>query len=261
MAELCLKVLDGNYKTLAVSRGEGEACIVFSQEYKEGDMILFEASQQGTHIWLQLDDALGKSLVYVTGMAAYQIPFGNKRINLSPKAFSGTKHLICAREAKDYEVAAYRNLAVNVCDQSEARNIFPHAQANVETRGEAVFAAQNAIDGVTVTSCHGEWPYGSWGINKQDDAEIKIDFGREVEADRIIMYTRADFPHDNWWKQVSFSFSDGSSFEWELQKKDNPHEIVFEQKRISWLKLHDMKKSDEPSPFPALTQIEVYGRM
>ena len=261
MAELCLKVLDGNYKTLAVSRGEGEACIVFSQEYKEGDMILFEASQQGTHIWLQLDDALGKSLVYVTGMAAYQIPFGNKRINLSPKAFSGTKHQICEREAKDNEVAAYRKLAVNVCDQSEARNIFPHAQANVETRGEAVFAAQNAIDGVTVTSCHGEWPYGSWGINKQDDAEIKIDFGREVEADRIIMYTRADFPHDNWWKQVSFSFSDGSSFEWELQKKDNPHEIVFEQKRISWLKLHDMKKSDEPSPFPALTQIEVYGRM
>ena len=97
MAELCLKVLDGNYKTLAVSRGEGEACIVFSQEYKEGDMILFEASQQGTHIWLQLDDALGKSLVYVTGMAAYQIPFGNKRINLSPSIFGYEAPDLCKR--------------------------------------------------------------------------------------------------------------------------------------------------------------------
>lgn len=44
-----------------------------------------------------------------------------------------------------------RNLAKNVMDQHGETNCYPHASANVETRGEAVFAARNAIDGV-----HGE---------------------------------------------------------------------------------------------------------
>lgn len=38
------------------------------------------------------------------------------------------------------------------------------------TRGESVFAAQNAIDGITVNTCHGEWLYQSWGINMQEDS-------------------------------------------------------------------------------------------
>ncbi len=81
-----------------------------------------------------------------------------------------------------------------------------------------VFAAQNAIDGVTANNYHGEWPYESWGINRQDDAKIRIDFGRKVRVNRILLYTRADFPHDNWWEQVSFTCSDGSSMELQMEK-------------------------------------------
>lgn len=260
MSELSLKIVDAEMKTLAVGRGEDEANLVFANEYKEGDRIILETPEKGMYVWLQLDDALGRSMVYLTGNVTYRIPFGEKRINLSPKAFWGRKHLISVRAAKDFEIAAYRNLAVNVCDQHEIENLYPHATANVETRGESVFAAQNAIDGVTVNHCHGEWPYESWGINMQEDAKIRIDFGRKVAADRIILYTRADFPHDNWWKQVSFSFSDGSSLEMKMEKSAKPHEVTFEEKQITWLEMHDMKKSDDPSPFPALSQIEVYGK-
>lgn len=260
MSELCLKILDANMKTLAVGRGEDEVNLVFSQEYHEGDIIILEIGKKGQYVWLQWDDALGKSLVYLTGNVTYRIPFGEKRINLSPKAFSGKKHLLSARLAKEFEVAPYRNLAVNVCDQHEIQNLYPHAVANVETRGESVFAAQNAIDGVTVNYCHGEWPYESWGINMQDDAKIRLDFGRKVVIDRIILYTRADFPHDNWWKQVSFTFSDGSNLDMKMEKSEKPHEIRFEEKTVTWLEMHDMKKSSEPSPFPALSQIEVYGK-
>lgn len=45
-----------------------------------------------------------------------------------------------------------------------------------------------------------------------------------------------------------------------MEKSARPHEITFEEKQITWLEMHDMKKSDDPSPFPALSQIEVYGR-
>lgn len=40
----------------------------------------------------------------------------------------------------------------------------------------------------------------------QDDAAMKLDFGRPVLADRIVLYTRSDFPHDNWWQQVTIRF-------------------------------------------------------
>ena len=260
MSELSLKILDRQGNILAANSGKNEVNLFFEQEYTQGDTIVLETETQGRYIWLQLDDALGKSLVYLTGSVTYKIPFGEKRANISPKVFSGAKHLLSAREARDFEVAAYRNLALNVCDQHNMEHMYPHITANVETRGESVFAAQNAIDGVTANSSHGEWPYESWGINMQDDAKIRIDFGREVITDRIILYTRADFPHDNWWEHVSFTFSDGSSLDMKMEKSEKPHEITFEQKQITWVEMHDMKKADDPSPFPALSQIEVYGK-
>ena len=124
-----------------------------------------------------------------------------------------------------------------------------------------MFAARNAIDGVCENRSHGEWPYESWGINMQDDAEMTVDFGREVEADKVVLYTRSDFPHDNWWKQVKLSFSDGSETVWDLKKSSLPHVLTFEKKRITWVRLGDLIKADDPSPFPALSQMEVYGRV
>ena len=139
--------------------------------------------------------------------------------------------------------------------------MYPHASANVETRGEAVFAARNAIDGCIATLSHGEWPYESWGINRQDDAEFTLDFGREVSFDRIVLYTRADFPHDNWWTEATFTFSDGSSETVTMDKKvQEPHIFDISREGIRWIKLGNLIKADDPSPFPALVQIEVYGK-
>ena len=93
----------------------------------------------------------------------------------------------------------------------------------------------------------------------QDDACFKLDFGRMVETDKIVLYTRADFPHDNWWTQVTLTFSDGSSIDWKLEKSRFGHVLEFDKKQISSLELSHLIKADDPSPFPALSQIEVYG--
>ena len=254
-----LKVIDKNERTVAWARGEEEVNLMVARTYEEGDRIVLEISKEGEYAWVQFDDALGRNLVYLTGNAQYQIPFGEQRINLSPKAFSGNKHLISVRKARDFEVKSYRNLALNVNDTHENTTCFPHAVANVETRGESVFAAKNAIDGVTANECHGEWPYDSWGINRNPDAEMTVDFGREVEIDRIILYIRADFPHDNWWKKVTVTFSDGEEKEFSLKKTGCGQEFTFEKKKVTWVKLFKLIPSPEPSPFPALAQIEVYG--
>lgn len=253
-----LKVIDANGKTAAVNRGENEVSLVVSREYQEGDSILIEPEMPG-FVWLQVDDAMGKSLVYLTGNMYYYIPFGAKRLNISPKAFAGSKHLVTIRRARDFEVKAYRNLAYNTNDQHGLETLFPHATANIETRGESVFAAQNAFDGVVANESHGEWPYASWGINRDPKAVLKLDFGREVEVDRLVVYLRADFPHDNWWKTARITFSDGETMELNFKKTGDGQEFTFEKKTITWLEFSHMIQSEEPSPFPALTQLEVYG--
>ncbi|MBS4981496.1 MAG: carbohydrate-binding protein [Lachnospiraceae bacterium] len=256
---LRLTVKDAKGQEIVSREGEQELSLFCRRTYEEGDRILLESSEKDCFLWLQIDDALGRSLIYLKDTMEYVIPFGEKRINKSPKAFCGDKHLIWVKRAKEFEIKAYRNLAFNVNDQAGITTCYPHASANVETRGESVFAAVNAIDGVTANESHGMWPFESWGINCRDDALIRVDFGREVEIDRIILYTRADFPHDNWWEQATICYSDGSREKISMQKSTLPHEFMIEKKKVTWIELRDLIKADDPSPFPALTQIEVYG--
>lgn len=259
MAVFSLKVIDGKGNTKFVDSGEDLASLVVTTEYQEGDYIALESSEQNIHVWLQLDDALGSVFTYITGNITYQIPFGEKRINLSPKVFSGNRHYLSVRMAREDEVYQYRNLALNPNDQHGEVCAYPHASANVETRGESVFAAKNAIDGICENRSHGEWPYQSWGINRRDDATMKIDFGRCVETDKLVLYTRADFPHDNWWTQVTLTFSDGSTIDWKLEKTRFGQVLTFDKKEITWVEVSHLIKAEDPSPFPALSQLEVYG--
>ena len=48
--------------------------------------------------------------------------------------------------------------------------------------------------------------------------------------------------------------------EFNLIKKDGPQEFTFPEKKISSLVLDSLIKADDPSPFPALIQLEVYGK-
>ena len=257
---LTWKIMDASGKTKFVAHGEKEVGLVCTMEYREGDFIILEHSEESAYLWVQVDECLGSSLVYLTGYLVYNIPFGEGHISYPPNAFAGDRHYLFGRYARAEEIAQYRNLAVNVNDQHGDTGCYPHATANVETRGEAVFAARNAIDGIVENHSHGEWPYASWGINRREDACFTLEFGREVEADKIVIYERADFPHDNWWKEITVQFSDETSMVCRLKKTDAGQEITFPKKRLTWLRLEQLIKSDEPSPFPALTQIQVFGR-
>ncbi|MBR5355710.1 MAG: carbohydrate-binding protein [Lachnospiraceae bacterium] len=256
-----LKIVDSEGKVLKEETGESRVDMFYDKAYNPGDKILLTSDKYPADIVLSVDDALGESVSLLTGDFTFIIPFDEKKHSYSPKTFSGNAHYLYARCAYDFEVNQYKNLALNVNDQHGDTHLFPHAFANVETRGESVFAARNAVDGVCENRSHGNWPYESWGINRRDDAELTIDFGRKVKADKIILYTRADFPHDNWWESVTFTFSDGSTLVKKLNKSYAPHVIDFEEKNITWVKISELIKADDPSPFPALTQMEVYGKV
>lgn len=258
---MSLGVYDWMGRLKAREEDEEQAVLAFEDIYEEGDFIKLTVPRTEAHYVVRIDDTMDESLVYMTKKSLdFEIPFEERKKSCNPKSFTGRRHYLTFRPAEDYEIYGYRNLAKNVMDQHGDRGCYPHASANVETRGESVFAARNAIDGVLANRSHGSWPYASWGINKRQDAQMFLDFGRPVDFDRIVLWTRADFPHDNWWVEAELSFSDGTREIVKMEKSRKPHGFQLKKKNITWISLGNLIQSDDPSPFPALTQIEVYGR-
>ena len=79
-------------------------------------------------------------------------------------------------------------------------------------------------------------------------------------VDKLVIYIRADFPHDKYWHEASIEFSDGSEQKFEIKKTDKAQEFKFKggKKKISWVRLSDFKQT-EPLGWCALTEVEVWG--
>ena len=255
---ITISVLDASGALLASSAHESEAFLCLDRVYEPGDTIVI--ASDGKHVWAQLDTALLPGEVYLPGgRMSWRVPEGEHRLAYCPGAFAGPRHLITARGMTQVEVAARRNVAFNPADLRGDTDFFPHCTANVETRGESCFAARNVIDGLRACTSHGEWPFQSWGIGAREDAWLLVDFGREVTIDEMALTLRADFPHDAYWVSGHVVMSDGSEASYDLQKTGNRQYIPLGRHTVTWLRLERMQKSDDPSAFPALIELEVFG--
>lgn len=258
---LKLYVTDKNNKVLSEIKDDKNAVLVYGKKYKKGDSIHLEVEKPGFYE-VSFDDAIGSSIVYIKAHASFAIPFGMmNKVCYSPRAFRYVQHLLTAKHANPEFVYARRNLALNPFDGHNSRGLYPHASANVETRDEALFAARNAIDGIFANDKHYPYPYQSWGINKNPDAELTIDFGVMISFDEICLTLRADYPHDSFWTSAELEFSDRSVETVNLEKLAVPQSFKIAKDNITWLKLKNLIKNEDDSPFPALTQIEVFGRI
>ncbi len=256
-----IEITDVSGESKAEQYGEVYAGLLYKNEYQRGDCIHIEVEQINSYYAIQLDEVMGEACVFFTEKEyCYEIPFDEKKKPVSPNAFVGDTHYLYVRRLEHYEVEGYYNLCRNPYDDHENYGCFPHASANVETRGESVFAARNAIDGILENHSHGIWPYSSWGINRNPEAEMRIDFGRPVQTNRVEIWLRADFPHDSWWTSLDLEFSDGSECTVPLKKTDQGQEFIYGWKTIEWVRIKNLIKADDDSPFPALTQIKVYGK-
>ena len=260
METIKLKILDEAGHTLMTCDADTAVSLVYTNCYKPGDRVALEIDHPGQYCVIQFEDTMPEALVYVVKREInFHIPFGEQAITYSPKSFAGSRHVIRARLALPEEIAARRNLAFNCYDEHGDTGFYPHASANVETRGEAVFAARNAVDGVYENDAHGTWPYQSWGINRDPNAALTLDFGRAVIVDELRLTLRADFPHDSYWTQATVAFDDGSREVLQLTKTAAPQTFAITPRTAKSLKLFELKKAEDPSPFPALTQLEAWG--
>ena len=233
-------------------------------EYENGDRYKIEIPY-GQFLRVQLDQSLLPSIIYIPdGVFEFVIPFGRERSMCYAKgAFAGDDHRIIISEPTDAEIYGERMISSNSHDRHKVPKYFPHAAANFVTREEPSFFERNAIDGVCDNSGHGGFPYHSWGGGLREDLEFWVDFGTPVEVSRVVLFLRADFPHDTYWKEMDIEFSDGTRVHKDLVGTADGQEVTFEPKVTESVKLTGFKQQrleDGSLSFAALSQIEIYGK-
>lgn len=158
-------------------------------------------------------------------------------------------------------VADYRNVALNPTATNDGETqSFPSARSNSEYN-QNEFAARCAIDGSQrnddVHAC------GSWGPWQETDVWWRLDFGRPVEIDQLVLFLRAawmpeDAPHDSYWKQATVEFSDGSSERLQLQQVATGQVFPLSRRTVTWLKLMNLVPAEDR--WCALAEFEAWGR-
>ncbi len=236
----------------------------FSGEYEQGDKWRIELPDC-EFIKLRLDETMRESIIYAPdGVFEFIVPFDYERAACyAPGAFSGDSHRVLCSEVSEAEAYGERLISLNSHDRHNIPKYFPHAVANFVTREDPCFFERNAIDGVTDNLGHGMYPYHSWGGGLREDLEYEVHFGTECEVSEVIIYLRADFPHDTYWKEADIEFSDGTKIHTPLRGIADGQRITFEPKKTEMVKLSGFRQQrleDGSLSFAALSQLEVYGK-
>ena len=254
-----LQIINADNTELFSATGAEIIDCVYNGEYSKGDTIVI-SGLLSKFVRLQLDETLKESIVYTESTSIkYEIP--EERNIYAGDAFSGSSHRIVVAEATEEEAYGFRNIALNPHDKRGQKRYFPHAHANLVTRDASCFFERNAIDGVIHSESHGDYPYHSWAGGAREDLEYYIDFGQEVEVEKIVFFLRADFPHDTYWKNIDVEFTDKTRVTAAFEETGEGQELILpEPKTTKTIHLTNFKQAVYPLSWAALAQIEVYGK-
>ena len=237
----------------------------FIGEYEDGDKFRIDLVDT-EFVKIKLDPTLAESILYLPdGSFEFLVPRDYELdCCYHPEAFRGDDHRIVVSEPDDAECYGERLISLNSHDRHLVPKYFPHAHANFVTREDPCFFERNAIDGVLDNSNHGKFPYHSWGGGLREDLEYEVRFGCDVEVSRVVIFIRADFPHDTYWKELDVEFSDGTSVHANLVGTAEGQAVELpEPKLTSYVKLTGLKQQrleDGSLSFAALSQLEIYGK-
>ena len=213
-----------------ITEGTGENSVELSVKdaYAVGDRIKISLPEGQHYVAFCLSKGNVEETILYLPKSTFTYTVQNIGTSYPPAMSSARKSTITARIPTAEELAASRNLACNPADLENNKNAYPHAiTTNVHDKSNESnrlqFEARNAIDGFTQNTGHGGWPVQSWGpgSNMRATDTFKVDFGRDVSLTEIVIYLRADFPHDTYWDTCTVKFSDGTTQELNFTKTAN----------------------------------------
>lgn len=213
---------------------DGAVELSVSRAYQTGDKITVTLPEGQHYLAFCLADGVMEETILYLPASVFVYNVQNVSRSYPPE-MNGKECKITARIPSDEELIAVRNLACNPADLETAKKAYPHATTtNVHDKSNENnrldFEARNAIDGFTKNDGHGSYPVQSWGpgSNMSSKDNLKIDFGREVALYELVIFIRADFPHDTYWDSCTVKFSDGTTMELNFTKTGKAQDFDFE---------------------------------
>lgn len=250
--------------------GETEVSLSVKNAYAVGDKIKITLPEGQHYVAFCLSKGNMEETILYLPKSTFTYTVQNIGTSYPPAMKSSKKSTITARIPTVEELTASRNLACNPADLEKNKNAYPHAiTTNVHDKNNESnrlqFEARNAIDGFTQNKGHGGWPVQSWGPGNNMSAKdtFKLDFGRDVSITKIVIYIRADFPHDTYWDSCTVKFSDGTTQELSFKQTANAQEFEFDTaKVVSSITFTNFSKgtvSGSSNEWAAWMELQVFG--
>jgi len=86
-----------------------------------------------------------------------------------------------------------------------------------------------------------------------------VEFGREVEAEQVVLRLHRRDGQDKTWTGATLEFSDGERIAIELKNTAEPQVFAFPKRKCTWLKLVDFQESF-PLGDNGIVELEVHGQ-
>ena len=147
-----------------------------------------------------------------------------------------------------------RNLAKNPGAKTFSVGSFPHAESNSFYQYLDEYSPASVIDGNGEANA-GRW----WRPYKRTDIWLKIEFGRTVLLDEIVIHRKLPESGRQGWSKVTLQFSDDQKEDIVLKNSPEPQKISFPEKQSGFVLLTDFQQ-EFPLETNGIIEIEVFGK-
>ncbi len=145
-----------------------------------------------------------------------------------------------------------RNLAVNKDAYAYHLRSYPRATSNSHYRYRPEFSPTHAIDGERAVDKY-------WRPARRTDLWLMVEFGREVEAEQVVIVLHQNDGQKKTWTGATLEFSSGEKVPLELENTSEPQPFTFPKRKCTWVKLADLRERF-PLGDNGIVEFEVYGK-
>ncbi len=236
--------------------GNGIAYLYVKSKYASGDTVSIELGDGNKYAFVCINGRLGETLVYAPdGKIEFTL---NNTATIYPLTVSGRNYYrdntITVRIPTSDELKSDRNLALNPFDGSTS-TAFPHVISSGDMSG-AQYAGRNVIDGFSVNSDNvGKWPTQAWRPTNISDSSIKIDFGRQVVVNELIIYSAKD---TSYLISAAVEFSNGEKQVISLRNTSEGMSFDLGGRTVTSITLTNLVSADSSSK-ASIAEIKVIG--